>query len=153
MRPLGGLLFRGATLTEHDDLAVGTGALGRPVWNRTALLGDLEMRLGISTVPADHGVRLQQWSRRLADVAQDVPRFYSKSYVVDPIGTATTLLTWRDLLVDAGWNGEAIANGGERLETFVELERGLQQPSGVADRLRRQSCEIAYTQEACLANG
>jgi len=41
MKALGGLLFHGATLTEYDDLALGAGTVGRPVWNRTALLADL----------------------------------------------------------------------------------------------------------------
>jgi hypothetical protein len=143
--PLGGLLFRGATLTEFDDVMPGSGLLGSPVWNRTSLLADLELRLGIPTLQADHGVRLQQWSQRLADVSHTAPRFYTKSYEVDQIGTATTLLAWRDLLVDSGWNGEGVPNGGPRLETFVKLEQNLKLPLGTADRLRRVEAELAGT--------
>lgn len=143
MKPLGGLLFRGATLTEYDDLAAGAGLLGHPVWNRTALLADLELRLGIPVPHVAHGVRLQHWSKRLADVASAAPRFYAHSYEIDQIGTATTLLAWRDLLVDAGWNGEAVPNGGARLEAFVELERDLTLPPGPADRLRRVEAELS----------
>jgi ATP-dependent helicase/nuclease subunit B len=143
MIPLGGLLFRGATLTERDDLAPGTGRLGRPVWNRPALLADLELRLGIPSAPVEHGVRLQRWSQRLAALSRGRERFYSRSYAIDPIGTATTLLGWRDQLVDAGWNGEPIPGGGERLETFCELERDLDLPPGLADRLRRVETALA----------
>jgi ATP-dependent helicase/nuclease subunit B len=143
--PLGGLLFRGATRTEFDDVMPGNGLLGSPVWNRTGLLADLELRLGIPTVHVDHGVRLQQWSQRLADVSRTEQRFFSKSYEVDRIGTATTLLAWRDLLVDSGWNGEAVPEGGPRLATFVELERGLNLPLGAADRLCRVEAELAST--------
>jgi ATP-dependent helicase/nuclease subunit B len=143
MTPLAGLLLRGATLTEHDDLEPGTGCLGRPVWNRTGMLADLELRLGLPPAVADHGVRLQRWSQRLEAAARVTPCFYSRSYAIDPIGTATTLLTWRDQLIDSGWNGQAIPGGGERLETFCELERELELPAGPADRLRRVQAELS----------
>ena len=145
MTPLGGLLFHGATLTERDDLAPGAGVVGRPVYGRGALLADLELRLGLAAPKAAHGVRLQQWSRRLAKVAEGGQRFYSASYSVDPIGTAGTLLAWRDGLVDAGWNGQAIPDGGPRLEAFAELEHGEELLLGRADRLRRVEDELAAT--------
>jgi len=145
MKPLGGLLFRGATLTEYDDLALGAGTVGRPVWNRTALLADLELRLGIPAAASAHGVRLQQWSRQLAETSKAAPCFFSKSYELDQIGTAATLLDWRDQLVDAGWNGEAVAGGGPRLETFVELARASSPSLGPADRLRRVEAELSST--------
>jgi RecB family exonuclease len=145
MTPLGGMLFHGATLTERDDLAPGAGVVGQPVYGRGALLADLELRLGLAAPNAAHGVRLQQWSRRLAEVAEKGPRFYSASYSVDPIGTAGTLLTWRDGLVDAGWNGQAIPDGGPRLQAFAELERGEELLLGRSDRLRRVEDELAAT--------
>lgn len=137
MIPLVGLLFRGATLAEPQDLKPNSGRLGRPVWSHWALLEDLELRLGISQVTADHGVRLQKWSQRLLELSRKRPRFYSASYAIDPIGTAKTLLSWRDQLVEAGWNGELVEGGGERLATFFELEQGLDLPLGFGDRLRR----------------
>jgi ATP-dependent helicase/nuclease subunit B len=144
MKPLGGLFFRGGTLAEHEDLAPGSGQLGLVAWGRAALLSDLELRLGLPGSVIGYGVRLQQWSKRLADLALKEPRFYSKAYAVDPIGTAATLLGWRDLLVDAGWNGESIRQGGSRLDTFVELEREEAELSpGTADRLRLVESELA----------
>lgn len=145
MRPLGGLLFRGAMVAEHDDRQTTAGTLGHPTWNRLGLLADLELRLGIPAANVERGVRLQQWSRRLAELSRLAPRFYSKSYDVDPIGTATTLLAWRDSLIDSGWDGQEVANGGARLEAFVELERGGELPLGNADRLRRVEAELAGT--------
>jgi ATP-dependent helicase/nuclease subunit B len=141
--PLAGLFFQGATLTEYDDLAPGTGVVGRPVWGRTALLDNLELRLGLPAPLGSHAIRLQQWSRHLADVTKRGPRFYSKSYEVDPVGTARTLLDWRDSLVDAGWNGDPIPGGGSRLETFVELEREGPVLAGKADRLMRVELELS----------
>lgn len=149
MKPLGGLFFRGATLTEHDDLAPGAGTVGCIALGRQQLLADLELRLGLPTPTVAHGVRLQQWSRRLAEVANRGSVFYAASYGVDPIGTASTLLAWRDQLVDAGWNGEPVADGGDRLDTFADLEReGGPLPPGVPDRLRRVEQELGATRSA-----
>lgn len=144
MKPLGGLFFRGGTLAEHEDLAPGSGQLGLVAWGRDALLSDLELRLGLCGSVTGYGVRLQQWSRRLADLSLKGPRFYSKAYAVDPIGTAATLLGWRDLLVDAGWDGDPVHQGGPRLDTFVDLEREEAELSpGTADRLRRVESELS----------
>jgi ATP-dependent helicase/nuclease subunit B len=149
MKALGGLFFRGPALTERDDLGPGKGVLGRPVWGRSALLADLELRLGLPTPAPAHGARLQQWSRRLGDVARRGPRFYSRSYEVDPIGTAATLLDWRDLLIDAGWDGDPIAEGGPRLQAFVELEAEGALPPGIPDRLQLVEAELAKTGVRC----
>jgi hypothetical protein len=46
------------------------------------------------------------------------------------MGTATALLVMRDELVLAGWNGEKIPGGSERLDTFAELEVGPALPLG-----------------------
>ena len=100
--PLAGMLFSGATLTEHDDLAPGEGALGRPVWGPSALLANLELRLGLPTPDASDSLRVQRWSRRLSEVQAAKPRFYTESYRVDPLGTAAALLAMRDELVAAG---------------------------------------------------
>src|SRR5882672_10247104 len=143
MRPLGGLFFRGGTLAEHEDLAPQSGQLGQVTWSPDALLGDLELRLGLPSPPVGYAVRLQQWSKRLADLALKGTCFYGKAYDLDPIGTAATLLGWRDLLVDAGWDGESILQGGSRLETFTDLEREDAELSlGTADRLRRVESEL-----------
>jgi hypothetical protein len=77
VKPLGGLFFRGPTITGEHDLVPGRGVLGRPVWDRTAMLANLELRLGLPTPPSAKGVRLQQWSRRLGHVATGGLRFYS----------------------------------------------------------------------------
>ncbi|MGO9000113.1 MAG: PD-(D/E)XK nuclease family protein [Polyangiaceae bacterium] len=142
MKPLVSLLVHGATLTEHDDLAPGCALIGRPVWGANALLSNLELRLGLPPQEASQAVRVQHWSRRLAELDSIRPRFYSRSYATDPVGTANALLGWRDQLVAAGWNGEAIADGGERLDTFRELETASGGVRGTADRLRRVESEL-----------
>src|SRR5450432_2541756 len=119
LTPLASLLIGGATLTEHDDLAASSARLGCPVWSRTQLLANLELRLGLPRPGHAQAVRVQQWSRRMAELEAVTPgQFYARSYVLDSVGTAETLLAWRDELVLAGWNGDAIPNGGDRLETL-----------------------------------
>jgi ATP-dependent helicase/nuclease subunit B len=142
MTPLVTALFAGATLTEHDDLAPGSAFLGKPVWGPAALLANLELRLGLPTPCVNEAVRVQRWSRRLDEMQATRPRFYTESYRVDPLGTATALLAMRDELVAAGWNGDEIPGGRERLATFRELEAGAELPPGIADRVRRTEDEL-----------
>jgi hypothetical protein len=142
LTPLASLLIRGTSLTEHDDLAPGAALLGKPVWGPTALLANLELRLGLATPDVNEAVRVQRWSRRLGEVEATQPCFYTDSYRVDPLGTATALLAMRDELVAAGWSGQAIASGGERLATFAELQAGAELPLGTADRVRRVEDEL-----------
>ena len=86
---------------------------------------------------------MQQWSRRMAELEAASPgRFYARSYALDSLGTATALLAWRDELVTAGWNGEAIPDGGERLETLGALGAGSDLAPGLADRIRRVEDEL-----------
>ena len=108
LTPLVSLLVSGASLTEHDDLPPGTARLGCPVWGRAQLLANLELRLGLLQPPphmpsaCSNGRGAWPSSRPPDPVA-----FYARSYAVDPVGTATAILAWRDELVIAGWNGDA----------------------------------------------
>jgi ATP-dependent helicase/nuclease subunit B len=143
LTPLVSLLFAGATLTEHDDLRAGTARLGCSVWGSAQLLSNLELRLGLPGLPVSRAVRVQQWSRRMADLEGAQPgRFYARSHALDAIGTAETLLAWRDELAMAGWNGEPIPNGGARIETLRELDEPPDLPPGTPDRLRRVEDEL-----------
>ncbi len=137
LTPLVGLFFAGATLTEHDEMAPGAGLVGKPAWAPTALLHNLELRVGVPSPASSEAVRVQRFSRRMGEVLAESPgAFYARSYAVDPLGTATSLLAWRDALCLGGWNGERIASGGERLEALHAIESSLTMPPGVADRLR-----------------
>ncbi|HWO10866.1 MAG TPA: hypothetical protein VNN80_15335, partial [Polyangiaceae bacterium] len=140
MHPLIGLHLSGNTLTPLEDLAPGEGRLGRPTWNATQLLADLELRLGLPRARVLRGARVQQWSKRLAALASaragDVP-YFAAAYAVDPTGTAAQLLRLRDELVDAGWDGHALG-GTHRLETLSRLEaleNAPPLPPAMADRL------------------
>ena len=146
MTPLVGLRLGGATLTDRELLPVGEGKIGQPVWNATALLRDLELRLGLPVTDVDDAVRAQRWSQRIHSLANPA-HFYSASYEIDPIGTATELLGWRDELVGAGWNGERVQGGGARLDALHELESMTEPvlPAGTVDRLRCVEQELQST--------
>ncbi len=134
LTPLVGLFFIGATLTEHDQMPSGAAVVGKPAWSPTALLRNLELRVGVPSPTPSEAVRVQRFSRRMGAVLSELPgAFYARSYAVDPLGTATTILAWRDALSLGGWNGERIANGGERLDALQAIESGLTAPPGVAD--------------------
>jgi len=136
MRVLVGLEFGGATLTEFDDLEPGRGTLGHAVWSPSQLLRDLELRLGLGAEIESEALRSARWVARMADLAPR-GRFYSKSFEVDALETARSVLRLRDSLVEAGWNGQAIPEGGARLEGIAELENLALPvlPSGYVDRL------------------
>lgn len=122
------------------------GQLGRPVWNPRQLLTDLELRLGLPHPEVSRGVRVQEWSKRLAARCADPSRpapFYAAAYAVDPTGTAAQLLRLRDELVEAGWEGDPLS-GAERLETLGELAAldSLPLSPGRPDRLASVEAEL-----------
>src|ERR1019366_960719 len=69
-------------------------------------------------------------------------QFYARSHRMDAIGTAETLLKWRDELVIAGWNGAPIPGGGPRIETVRELNELHDLPPGTPDRLCQVEREL-----------
>ncbi len=132
----------------HDGAAdrEPSGVLGEPVWGPAAWLRDLELRLGLPQVYASEAHRAHAYARKLAACLGQKP-FYSRSFDVDPHGTAATLLTWRDELVEAGWCFEQIPNAGPRVAALVAAEKAGDHavPLGLADRLARSELELAKT--------
>ena len=100
MRILVGLEFGGATLTEFDDLEPGRGNLGHAVWSPSQLLRDLKLRLGLGAEVESEALRSAKWVVRMAELAPR-GRFYSKSFEVDALETARSVLRLRDSLVEA----------------------------------------------------
>jgi len=127
-----------------DADRAGDAFLGEPVWGAHELLRDLELRLGLPSLEVSAATRTHAYAQRLGALVSDQP-FYARSFALDRHGTATTLLGWRDLLVEAGWSGEPVANAGRRVAVLGELERRSDPPlpSGRADRLVRVERELA----------
>lgn len=149
MKPLVGWALGGPCVRPQNTAAEGprqTAWLGEPTWSPSQLLRDLELRLGLPQGEASAALRVPSWSKRLAAcVARSgAPPFYARSFAVDALGTAKMLLAWRDALIEAGWNGQSIAGGGDRLEALAALEACNDEalPIGFADRMRRVEHEL-----------
>ncbi|MBX3199284.1 MAG: PD-(D/E)XK nuclease family protein [Labilithrix sp.] len=135
MRPRVGLALGGPVFAGSAEPR---GHLGAPAWGPSGLLRDLELRLGLGPVNEVASVRVPRWTARIKAVA-DASAFYARSFAVDELGTATTLLAWRDALVEAGWDGRVVAGGSDRLRALAALEGHDREPvpPGDADRLAR----------------
>lgn len=149
MIPLVGLGLGGRAATEHAPSSIDSGTLGQPVWGPEGLLRDLELRLGLPDTEVDAPVRVQAFSRALHAHAVAQPHaFFAKSLATDPLGTARTLLAWRDELVLAGWDGGIVGGGGARLDALAAVEALAQRdtlpsPAGKAERVRRVQTTLA----------
>lgn len=122
----------------------GDAFLGEPVWGPAAWLGDLELRLGLPQVEVSEAARAHAYAKRL-EAGLSAGPFYARSFELDPHGTATTLLAWRDQLVEAGWCKQEIPNAGARVAALVAAEHVDLDPIplGFADRLARVELELA----------
>lgn len=108
--------------------------IGRPIWGPAAFLRDLELRLGLAPADETNIERLPLWAARIRAVS-DERAFYWRSFQSDELGTAEQLLEWRDLLVEAGWNGHRI--GDYRVDELAAIEQNANGalPPGRSDRL------------------
>ena len=112
-----------------------------------ALLGLLETRLGLGAEQPSRAERIVQYRDCLARV--DSPaRFYHASFAADALGSASTLLAWRDLWLLEDWNGEAPPGASRRLADLAEVEalaRRTVAPSP-GERLARVRCRLEQGQ-------
>lgn len=142
MRILLGWDLGGPSFSERDvDLRA---RLGEPVWGPGDMLRDLHLRLGLPPAEAAASVRVPRWAARI-EALGDTEAFYARSFKTDALGTARTLLAWRDALVEAGWDGSPIAGGGDRLMALarIEAQGAIELPAGRADRLARVEAELS----------
>jgi hypothetical protein len=112
-------------------------ALGEPVVGPLGMLTLLETQLGLLRVGPAQPERVVQMRECLA-AARDGSRFYEASFAVDELGTAATLLGWRELWHLHGWNGTVAAEASPRLRDMaaVELLAATKVAPGVGQRLR-----------------
>lgn len=121
----------------HFHAAVGCSTLG-PL----GLLNVLETHLGLLRAPVLQSERVVQM-RLCLRAAMTAPRFYVKSFEADELGSAATLLGWRDLWFEHGWSGTlaAGAGAGARLADMVAVEALAS--SGVAPGLGQRLADVA----------
>lgn len=95
--------------------------IGRPVLGRAAFLALLETHLGLTAAPVSAARRAAAYL--LALRAADHPdRFFHRSLDADEVGAAVQLLTWRDELMLAGWDGRTADNWPSRLCDLAAAE-------------------------------
>lgn len=86
------------------------------------MLGILETQLGLCGDWPSLAERVAVYRDCL--LRADHPgRFYHDSFVADPLGTAATLLNWRDLWYLHGWEGNIPNEALPRLADLAEVER------------------------------
>ena len=81
----------------------------------------LETQLGMLGIHPSQAERIVQYRDCLAQ-ADSPGRFYHASFATDALGTAATLLGWRDLWHLHGWNGDLPAEAGHRLTDIADVE-------------------------------
>lgn len=134
-----GLCADGGAFPNHGGGR--SGALGAPVVGPNGLVDILETILGLSQPPSAHVVRIAAWQAALASIDRG-QRYWSKSFAVDAWSSASALLDWRDMLVDAGWDpGHAWPDGRIADLAAAELAAADCSP-GLADRIRAVAASI-----------
>jgi hypothetical protein len=126
---------------------VGREAVAGEEWvGQAGLLGRLEVALGVGGPPVSRAERAASLIPRL----HGVEGFWSASAGVDPLGTATRLLDWRDELWLSGWRGEVPPDSGSRREVAQDegqlgflWEVTVDSPEGSTSRLRELAAVTA----------
>lgn len=123
----------------YVDLAARGGMLfNEKVVGPLGLLSELEERLGMAGVHESEIERIVRYVKALRSNLEHSPEpFYKDSFLNDEIGTARTLLRWRDAAVLAGWD-PAAEQPSFKFQGLAEVERHFRS-TGVADRWRSLS--------------
>jgi hypothetical protein len=95
-------------------------SLGQQVLGPAGLLNLLETHLGLLVLLPTQSERIVQF-RNVLNVCKE-HAFYHKSFELDELGTARTLLQWRDTWYLHGWQGSFGPGVSEQLATMAEVE-------------------------------
>ncbi len=96
--------------------------LGFVIVGPAGFLSILETHLGLESPFVSPATRLVQYRECLRRL-DTTTRFYHKSFQIDELSVAKTLLSWRDHWYEAGWDGTMPENAGERLKDMAEIEK------------------------------
>lgn len=118
----------------YVDLVSWGGVLfGAKVAGPMGLLSELEERLGLAGVYPGEVERTVLYVRAMREAQKQTPSFlFRESFANDEIGTARTLLRWRDAAIMVGWN-PAGAQPSPKFEGLAAIEKHFSAP-GMADR-------------------
>lgn len=96
-------------------------SLGVSVVGPLSFLNFLETQLGLLAIHPSQAERIVQYRDCLQRLDSD-QRFYHRSFVTDPLGTAACLLDWRDQWILHGWEGVVGAEAPNRLRDLADVE-------------------------------
>lgn len=122
----------GRAWPEHPG--PGTASLDAAVVGPQGLLDHLETRLGLGA-PANSAVKRIALYRRKLEAAGE-GRFWEASFAMDSWSTTRELLSWRDEIVEAGWDPGAPCWTGRLADLAAAESAGPDLPAAFADRLR-----------------
>lgn len=120
-------------------------ALGDSTVGPLGFLTILETQLGLTRVVPSLAQRIVQM-RECLQAGRNGSRFYEKSFEVDEFGTSATILRWRDLWYEHGWDGSVAADSTARLRdmaTIDDLARIRVSP-GIGQRLNEIAAMLAH---------
>lgn len=125
--------------------------LGHSVQSPQSLVATLELHLGLAPTTASMPERVVQMRECLAQEAKG--RFYEKSFEADQIGTAETLLRWRDAWHEHGWTGTFAAGASSRMQDMaaVEARARIKVSPSVGQRLTQIAVKLATRQPQIVA--
>ena len=96
-------------------------AVGESTVGPLGMLTILETQLGLLRVPVPQSERVVQF-RGCLQRSSTGSRFYERSFRTDELGTASTLLGWRDHWYEHGWAGRMPADASARLGDMAAVE-------------------------------
>lgn len=135
--------------------ATGGCQLGTKYVGTIGLLNELELRAGLSRGDVSLMRRAIEYCAAIQEVLTAQPAtkpFYEESLKNDPLGVARQLLTWRDALTMAGWNGKTTlpttlsSDGSKRLSDLQAIEQHFNLV-GVGERWQAL---LAEAQKRCI---
>ena len=120
-------------------------ALDVVVNNTAGLLDCLELYAGKHIECLNSKQRIAHYYSAMYDYTEKHPQHkLAESFRLDGLGTAKTCLIWRDLLVEAGWKGQASTASG-RMEVLCEVEKSFNCP-GTGERIHNL---ISHIKNGC----
>jgi len=120
-------------------------ALDVAVNNTAGLLDCLELYAGKHIECLNNKQRIAHYYSAMYDYTEKHPQHkLAESFRLDGLGTAKTCLIWRDLLVEAGWKGQASTASG-RMEVLCEVEKSFNCP-GTGERIHNL---ISHIKNGC----
>ena len=96
-------------------------ALGDSTVGPLGFLTVLETQVGLTRASPSQAQRVVQM-RECLHSAINGSRFYEKSFEADEFGTSATILKWRDLWYEHGWNGSAGDEASGRLQDMSAID-------------------------------